>query len=137
MAKPGLSFVYFRLLLNAIANTVQKAKNGKSVDGMPGIWTWDPRMEDTDESTEQWCPQSLTYTFLHISQNHHKSFFLFFKIHIYAFFFLPDLLIHFLNILKTKLKKYSTAFKQPKNPPPTTHKNFFKQILCAPSLAFL
>ena len=46
------SFCFSSSFFNAITNILQLTLNGKSVDGVLGIRTWDCRREDIDESTE-------------------------------------------------------------------------------------
>ena len=61
-ANPGIFFV-FRHFLNTMKNTVQNLMI-KSVDGMLGIWTWDHKIVDVDESTELWRPPPIKYLFM-------------------------------------------------------------------------
>ena len=49
-------FVYFRPFLNTATNIVKFSTNGKSIDGVLGMWTRDCMMDVADESTEQWHP---------------------------------------------------------------------------------
>ena len=56
---PVSFFVYFRLFLNTMTNTVGTKFDCKSIDGVLGIWTWDRIMVGADESTELWWPPKL------------------------------------------------------------------------------
>ena len=76
-ARPN--FVYFRLFLDTMINIVQKTINGKRVDGVLEIWTRDCRMEDADESTEQWWPP-ISPNFDFAEQNSQKYFLLMYVI---------------------------------------------------------
>ena len=74
------SFVYFHPFLNTMTNIVQKTINGKSVDGVLGIWTWDRIMEGADESTELWQPTSFLLFMVWVKEgcgklNHSKKVF--------------------------------------------------------------